>query len=62
MASSSTSSTTSTTARRLRARSHLEWGRLEHEVRSVRRDPAGTMSARAARLIANAQELIASAS
>ena len=32
--------------------------RLEREVRSVRKDPAGTVSARAAQLIANAQELI----
>lgn len=36
--------------------------RLEHEVRSVRKDPAGTVTAHAARLIANAQELIGSAS
>ena len=36
--------------------------RLEREVRSVRKDPAGTVSTRAARLVANAQELIRSAS
>ena len=36
--------------------------RLEREVRSVRKDPAGTVTARAARLVANAQELIRSAS
>jgi hypothetical protein len=36
--------------------------RLEREVRSARRDPAGAVSASAARLIASAQELISSAS
>jgi hypothetical protein len=35
---------------------------IEREVRSVRKDPAGAVSARAARLISNAQELIGSAS
>ena len=36
--------------------------RLEREVRSVRRDPAAAVTTQAARLIANAQELISSAS
>jgi hypothetical protein len=36
--------------------------RVEREVRSARKDPAGTVSAQAARLISNAQELISSAS
>jgi hypothetical protein len=36
--------------------------RIEREVRSARKDPAGTVSAQAARLISNAQELLSSAS